>query len=78
MFVRRLYEDQRDQIEQDMDPFGFISDGLDDDSVTDQDGTIWRKTDLMMLIQQWRHEFYVGVLLMDLGDKFDLEHLSVC
>ena len=27
-------------------PFGFISDGLDDDSVTDQDGTVWRKTDL--------------------------------
>ena len=43
---KRLYEDQRDQIEQDMDPFGFISDGLDDDSVTDQDGTVWRKTDL--------------------------------
>ncbi|AOV60476.1 terminase large subunit [Synechococcus phage S-CAM9] len=43
---KRLYEDQRDQIEQDMAPFGFISDGLDDDAVTDQDGTIWRKTDL--------------------------------
>ena len=43
---KRLYEDQRDQIEQDMAPFGFISDGLDDDSVTDQDGTVWRKTDL--------------------------------
>ncbi|AOV60251.1 terminase large subunit [Synechococcus phage S-CAM9] len=43
---KRLYEDQRDQIEQDMAPFGFISDGLDDDAVTDQDGTVWRKTDL--------------------------------
>ena len=43
---KRLYEDQRDQIEQDMAPFGFISDGLDDDSVTDQNGTVWRKTDL--------------------------------
>ena len=29
---KRLYEDQRDQIEQDMAPFGFISDGLDEDS----------------------------------------------
>jgi hypothetical protein len=43
---KRLYEDQRDQIEQDMAPFGFISDGLDDDLVTEQDGTVWRKTDL--------------------------------
>jgi hypothetical protein len=43
---KRLYEDQRDQIEQDMAPFGFISDGLDDESVTDGDGTVWKKTDL--------------------------------
>ena len=42
---KRLYEDQRDQIEQDMAPFGFISDGLDDESVTDGDGTVWKKTD---------------------------------
>jgi len=43
---KRLYEDQRDQIEQDMAPFGFISDGLEDDMITDDDGTVWRKTDL--------------------------------
>jgi len=29
---KRIYEDQKEQIEQDMAPFGFISDGLDDDS----------------------------------------------
>jgi hypothetical protein len=29
---KRIYEDQKDQIEQDMAPFGFISDGLDDES----------------------------------------------
>ena len=28
---KRIYEDQRDQIEQDMAPFGFISDGLEDE-----------------------------------------------
>jgi hypothetical protein len=43
---KRLYEEQRDQIEQDMAPFGFISDGLDDEVITEQDGTVWRKTDL--------------------------------
>ncbi len=29
---KRIYEDQKDQIEQDMAPFGFISDGLDDET----------------------------------------------
>ena len=29
---KRIYEEQKEQIEQDMAPFGFISDGLDDDS----------------------------------------------
>jgi len=43
---KRLYEEQRDQIEQDMAPFGFISDGLDDDVIKEDDGTVWRKTDL--------------------------------
>ena len=38
---KRLYEDQRDQIEQDMAPFGFISDGLDDNSFVDSDGDRW-------------------------------------
>jgi hypothetical protein len=38
---KRLYEDQRDQIEQDMAPFGFISDGMDDNSFVDRDGDRW-------------------------------------
>ena len=39
---KRLYEDQRDQIEQDMAPFGFISDGLDDGgSFVDNNGDRW-------------------------------------
>jgi len=43
---KRLYEDQKDQIEQDMAPFGFISDGLDDELIQGDDGTLWKKTDL--------------------------------
>jgi hypothetical protein len=31
---KRIYEEQKNQIEQDMSPFGFISDGLDDFEVT--------------------------------------------
>ena len=38
---KRLYEEQKNQIEQDMAPFGFISDGLDDTSFVDQDGDRW-------------------------------------
>ena len=37
---RRIYEEQRNQIEQDMAPFGFIDDGLGDDSFV-EDGSIW-------------------------------------
>ena len=38
---KRLYEDQRDQIEQDMSPFGFIVDGTSEGSFVDQDGDRW-------------------------------------
>ena len=45
MFVKRLYEEQKNQIEQDMAPFGFLSDGLDDDVEVDADGDTWFKAD---------------------------------
>ena len=38
---KRLYEEQKNQIEQDMAPFGFISDGLDDDHIIDAQGERW-------------------------------------
>ena len=38
---KRLYEEQRNQIEQDMAPFGFIQDGLDDTSFVDSSGDRW-------------------------------------
>jgi len=38
---KRLYEEQKNQIEQDMSPFGFISDGLDDSSFVDDSGDRW-------------------------------------
>ena len=38
---RRIYEEQRNQIEQDMAPFGFIDDGLGDDTFVDGDGELW-------------------------------------
>ena len=41
---KRIYEEQKNQIEQDMAPFGFISDGFGDDTFVDSDGDLW-KTD---------------------------------
>jgi len=38
---KRIYEEQKNQIEQDMAPFGFILDGLEDDKIIDKDGTVW-------------------------------------
>jgi len=41
---KRLYEEQKNQIEQDMAPFGFISDGLDSESFVSDDGDRWYTT----------------------------------
>ena len=38
---KRIYEEQKNQIEQDMAPFGFVSDGFDDESFVDKDGERW-------------------------------------
>jgi hypothetical protein len=39
---KRIYEEQKNQIEQDMAPFGFISDGLTDEkSFVDSNGDRW-------------------------------------
>ena len=38
---KRLYEEQKNQIEQDMAPFGFINDGFEDSTFVDNDGDRW-------------------------------------
>ena len=42
---KRLYEEQKNQIEQDMAPFGFMDDGLGSDSFTDNEGDRWFSAD---------------------------------
>ena len=37
----RMYMEQKEQIEADMAPFGFISDGLDDETFVDPEGQVW-------------------------------------
>jgi hypothetical protein len=38
---KRIYEEQKNQIEQDMAPFGFILDGLDENTFVDSSGDRW-------------------------------------
>ena len=38
---QRIYDDQRDSIEQDMAPFGFINDGQEEDVIVDAQGERW-------------------------------------
>ena len=37
----RMYEEQQNAIEQDMAPFGFLDDGLEEDTIIDDKGEIW-------------------------------------
>ena len=38
---KRLYAEQKNQIEQDMAPFGFLNDGLDEGTFVDAEGDRW-------------------------------------
>ena len=38
---KRLYEEQKNQIEQDMAPFGFVLTGIEDEPIVDADGDVW-------------------------------------
>jgi hypothetical protein len=38
---RRIYEERKNEIEQDMAPFGFIDDGLEEDRIIDEKGSVW-------------------------------------
>ena len=38
---KRIYDEQKNQVEQDMAPFGFIDDGLDTYETVDNQGNVW-------------------------------------
>jgi hypothetical protein len=50
---KRLYEEQKNQIEQDMSPFGFIVDGLDSDSFVDNQGDRWYSDEYGDMSYMW-------------------------
>ena len=53
---KRLYEEQKDQIEQDMAPFGFINDGLDDNSFVDAEGDRWTTATYGDMSYMWDYQ----------------------
>ena len=51
---KRIYEEQKNQIEQDMAPFGFIVDGINDmESFTDKDGDRWHTDEYGDMSYMW-------------------------
>ena len=53
---KRLYEEQKNQIEQDMSPFGFIVDGLDDNqSFVDESGDRWFTDEYGDMSYMWEY-----------------------
>jgi len=54
---KRIYEEQKNQIEQDMSPFGFISDGTDFvDGEVDSNGDVWRTDEYGDMSYMWEFQ----------------------
>ena len=55
---KRIYDEQKNQIEQDMSPFGFISDGLSDSETTfvDVDGDRWHLDEYGDMSYMWDYK----------------------
>ena len=52
---KRLYEEQKNQIEQDMAPFGFLNDGLGDTSFVDSEGDRWFTDEYGEMSHMWEY-----------------------
>jgi hypothetical protein len=65
---KRMYEEQKDQIEQDMSPFGFISDGLDNDDmeIDKETGDIWLNVNSTssQMMESWNLDEYGDISYM--------------
>jgi hypothetical protein len=53
---KRLYEEQKNQIEQDMSPFGFIVDGFESESFIDVDGDRWFTDEYGDMAYMWEYK----------------------
>ena len=53
---QRIYDDQRENIEQDMAPFGFIQDGMDDTTFVDNQGDVWHTDEYGDRAYMWEYK----------------------
>jgi hypothetical protein len=49
----RMYLEQKEQIEADMAPFGFIDNGIDETSFVDPDGQVWHTDEYGDMSYMW-------------------------
>ena len=52
---QRIYDDQREAIEQDMAPFGFMDDGLGDEYFADAQGDVWQTAEYGDKSYMWEY-----------------------
>jgi len=52
---KRLYDDQKNQIEQDMAPFGFVVDGNETTTFVDKDGDRWYTDEYGDISEVWKY-----------------------
>tara|TARA_B100000287_G_scaffold4511_1_gene4405 strand:- start:576 stop:2231 length:1656 start_codon:yes stop_codon:yes gene_type:complete len=52
---QRIYDDQKENIEQDMAPFGFIDDHLAEDTFVDADGDVWHTDEYGDRAYMWEY-----------------------
>ena len=52
---KRIYDDQREAIEEDMAPFGFMDDGLGDTVEVDANGDVWHADEYGERAYMWQY-----------------------
>ena len=55
----RMYLEQKEAIEADMAPFGFISDGMDEESFVDPEGQVWNTTESSSTVGEYGDMSYM-------------------
>ena len=55
----RMYLEQKEAIEADMAPFGFISDGMDEESFVDPEGQVWNTTESTSTVGEYGDMSYM-------------------
>jgi hypothetical protein len=52
----RMYQEQKEQIEADMAPFGFVSDGLETETIIDNEGQVWHTDEYGDMSYMWDYK----------------------